>query len=178
MYLNIKIKLEEEPIELTDYCFNKIIKSEPSESSLILNKLSSVKKEDPVLKEDLLINEAYHDEPFEYGCVNQEENIHLHNKSVTESIPPLPRRSLRRKSNVSIQDSEKQSTTIKIRKRKELQQHFNIGEEIKANATHTGLFNVLVIKVIVFRNCSCYKKLEITKVCYSFNLYNYSFFQA
>ncbi len=52
--VDINIKVEKEPIELTDYCFKRIIKneikSEPTEGSLILNKLSCVKTEDSVFK--------------------------------------------------------------------------------------------------------------------------------
>ncbi len=138
----INIKVEKEPIELNDYCFKRIIKneikSEPSESLLLLNNLSCMKTEDPVFKEDLLIKEEYHDEPFEYGCIHQDANIHLHNKSVTESTAPLPGRSLGRKSRIILQESEKESTPKELRKREELQKRFNIGEKIKAHDTDTG----------------------------------------
>ncbi len=115
MSLEMNIKIEKEPIELTDYCFKIIIKSEATERTLILNKLSCGKTE-----EDLLIKEEYHDEPFEFGCIDQDVNIHLHNKSVPESTSPLPKRALRRKLNVFLQASEKESTKIDLRKRKEI----------------------------------------------------------
>ncbi len=132
----INIKVEKEPIELTDYCFKRMIKNEikcePSEGSLIVNNLSCMKTEDSIFKEE------YHDEPFDYGCIDHDVNIHLHNKSVAESTSPLPRRSLRRKSRIILQESEKESTPRELRKREELQKQLNIGEEIKAHDTDTG----------------------------------------
>ncbi len=83
MSLDISIKREKEPIELNDYCFKRILKSEPTEGTLVvLNKLSCVKTEE----EELLIKEEYHDEPFEYRCIDQDANIHLHNKSVHDVL--------------------------------------------------------------------------------------------
>ncbi len=135
----INIKVEKEPVELNDYCYKRIIKNEikcePSEGSLILNNLSCMKTEDSVFKEDLLIKEEYHDEPFDYGCI---DHGYLHNKSVPESTAPHPRRSLKRKSRIILQESEKESTPRELRKREELQKQLNIGEEIKAHDTDTG----------------------------------------
>ncbi len=61
----MNIKIEKEPIELTDYCFKRIIKNEPTEGTLVLNNLSCGKT-----KEDLLVKEEYHDEPFEFRFIN------------------------------------------------------------------------------------------------------------